>query len=176
MLLGLCESSIPGAPEYSCIHLWYGSFLALYDSARRFDWKGELEETVLHELTHHWEHRAGVDDLDRFDHAQWQNFRRRRGKRVPPGFWRDGEVLDEGRWEIDGDVFVECRTLPPWTVVAGDGKQLECAPDHGQPWAIVPGRGALFDGARGDLVVAYVPIPKPGRLRRFLHRLRGGEQ
>ena len=164
---------MPGVPEHSRIHLWYGSFLTLYDSTRSFDWKGELEETLLHELTHHWEHRAGLDDLDRFDHAQWQNFRRRRGGRVPAFFWRGGESVGPGRWEIDGDVFVECPLPAPWTVIAGDGKQVECSPEDGGAWAVLAGRGALFDGTRGDLIVAHAPPETPGRLRRWLHRLRG---
>lgn len=173
LLLGMCESPTPGAPEQSRIHLWYGSFVLTAERARRFHWRGELEETILHELTHHWEHRAGLDHLDRFDRAQWQNFQRRRGESVPWGFWRGGVIVGEGRWEIDGDLFVEMAGAPPWTPLAGDGKQVRCAPAAGRSWAVVPRRGAVFDGLRGDLVVAPAPAVRGGRIRALLNRLRG---
>lgn len=184
-LLGACEPACAAledalaaagdlrpAEKQSVLHLWYGSFVAMAERARAFNWACELEETILHELTHHWEQRAGLDGLDRFDAAQVENFRRLRGCRVLPGFWRDGEAWHDGRWHIDGDVFVEVDGPPPWTVLDGLGQQVQAVPDECSGIATLPGHGAMFDGERGDLVVAPRPRPRAGLLRRFANWLR----
>ncbi len=158
-LLGVCEPAFPelGETRQSLVHLWYGSFVAMADAAVDFDWEGELEETILHELTHHWEHRAGLDGLDRFDAAQILNFRRRRGFEVPAWFWRDGHPVGDGRWEIDGDLFVVVDGEPPWTVaVPASRAPVVCSPDPETGLAVVPEMGLPFDGVPGDLVVARV--------------------
>lgn len=153
------------------VHLWYGSFAATARDAAGFDWKGEIEETLLHELTHHWEGRAGLDGLDRFDAAQLVNFRRVRGQIVPAGFWRDGEVLGPHRWHIDGDHFVELEGPPPWTYDPDDGEgPITAAPDPGAPYATLPGRGGWLDDERGDLVLAQRPPPPVPFWRRLLRR------
>lgn len=172
-LLGMCESAFAALEEavgwvgevrpserQSLVHIWYGSFQALAERALDFRWRDELEETLLHELTHHWEGRAGLDGLDRFDAAQIVNFQRIQGLEVPHGFWRGGEVLGPGRWHIDGDVFVEVAGPPPWTVLdAPDGgpPATDLQPAAPAEYAVVAGRGLPFDGARGDLVVASAP-------------------
>ncbi len=155
----------------SLVHLWYGSFLAMTRGAERFDWRGEIEETLLHELTHHWEQRAGLDGLDRFDAAQIENFRRVRGLAVAPGFWRNGLAVAPGRWEIDGDLFVELGGPPPWTFDPDDGGgPVTIAPGPGEMFATVPERGALLDGERRDLVLAPAPAPRMPFWRRFFQR------
>jgi hypothetical protein len=45
------------------ILLYYGSFLEMLGNADVEVWKTEIEETVIHELRHHVESLAGVDDL-----------------------------------------------------------------------------------------------------------------
>lgn len=177
-LLGMCEGAFGGmvdmpiGEQQSIVHLWYGSFVAIEARAHAFDWDGELEETVLHELTHHWEGRAGLPGLDRFDAAQIVNFQRRRGLPVEAGFWRDGEPLPEGGWVIDGDVFVEVPGPPPWRVVPPDGgPPVQARPDPRDGWATIFERGLLFDGLPGDLVVAPQPPPTLWqRLRRLFRR------
>ena len=47
----------------SRLHLYYGSFAALAREDPEFDWEGEIVETILHELRHHLEDRAGIKDL-----------------------------------------------------------------------------------------------------------------
>ncbi len=47
----------------SRIHLYWGSFAAIAREETDFDWDGELIETILHELRHHLEDRAGILDL-----------------------------------------------------------------------------------------------------------------
>lgn len=91
----------------SGVHLYYGSFARLADLDPDFDWEGELRETVVHEVRHHRESTAGEDALEDFDYAADENFKRREGVPFDPLFYRSGEPLDEGGWEVDGDVFVE---------------------------------------------------------------------
>jgi len=57
----------------SRIHLYHGSFRAIAREEPEFDWDGELVETILHELRHHIEDRAGILDLrleDAWDEAE----------------------------------------------------------------------------------------------------------
>ena len=91
----------------SGVHLYFGSFAALAELDPDFDWEGELHETVVHEVRHHRESTAGEDALEDFDYAADENFKRREGLPFDPLFYRSGEPLDEGGWEVDGDVFVE---------------------------------------------------------------------
>lgn len=157
----------------SLVHVWYGSFAETAARARQFDWRGELEETILHELTHHWEHRAGLDGLDRFDAAQLINFGRLRGLAAPLYFWRDGEPDGDHAWIIDADRFVEVEGPPPWTVDPGDGgPPVTCEPDPYDGFATIPGRGAALDGAQGDLIVAP-RLPERPTLWQRVRRLFG---
>lgn len=91
----------------SGVHLYYGSFQALSELDPDFDWEAELHETVMHEVRHHRESTAGEDALEDFDYAADENFKRREGLAFDPLFYRSGEPLDEGGWEVDGDVFAE---------------------------------------------------------------------
>ncbi|MCR4419162.1 MAG: metallopeptidase family protein [Clostridia bacterium] len=50
--------------------LYYGSFVALLGRAPRGAWERELRATVRHELRHHVEALAGLDDLARED-LEW---------------------------------------------------------------------------------------------------------
>ena len=47
--------------------LYYGSFAALLGGSPRGAWEREIRRTVRHELRHHLESLAGVDDLARED-------------------------------------------------------------------------------------------------------------
>ena len=47
------------------IVLYYGSFRDLFRNDSLSVWSREIEETVLHELRHHVEALAGLDDLSR---------------------------------------------------------------------------------------------------------------
>lgn len=61
------------------IMLYYGSFVALFHDEPVEVWEEELWETMLHEVRHHVEHRAGVYDLDLEDLRQLEEFRRQAG-------------------------------------------------------------------------------------------------
>lgn len=113
---GLCEpdpvmDAIPEAPVCSRITLFHRSFQEIERLARAegepFDWEGEIEETVRHELQHHLEWRAGEDGLGDEDDVQDDNERRLTGLPFTPGFHRWGTPLGSGAWLADGDLFVE---------------------------------------------------------------------
>lgn len=183
-LMGACEAAFGALDDAldatggqspldrrSLVHLWYGSFVATARESEAFDWEGEIEETLLHELTHHWEGRAGLDGLDRFDAAQMVNFRRVRGLPVEAGFWRDGHPLGPHRWEIDGDHFVELPGPPPWTYDPEDGLgPITVERDPDADFATVPERGGWLDAFRGDLVLARRPPAPVSWWRRLFGR------
>lgn len=58
------------------IVLYYGSFRALFADSPREVWEEELWETMVHELRHHIESLAGVDDLEVEDMRELAEFRR----------------------------------------------------------------------------------------------------
>ncbi len=91
----------------SGVHLYYGSFVKLAELDEEFDWEEELWETITHEIRHHRESTAGEDDLEDTDYAEDENFKRREGQPFDPLFYRVGEEVAEGAWEVDGDLFVE---------------------------------------------------------------------
>lgn len=47
------------------IEFYYGSFVELLENESWEAWKEEIMDTVLHEIQHHLEDRAGRDDLAR---------------------------------------------------------------------------------------------------------------
>jgi hypothetical protein len=98
----------PGT-DRSRIHLYHGSFAALARRDPEFEWEGELKETILHELRHHLEDRAGILDLlheDAMDDAlaRWQA-----GEELPDGWYRAGEEMEEDVYRVGDDLFVELR-------------------------------------------------------------------
>ena len=95
------------ASTRSGVHLYHGSFRALAKLDPDFDWEEELRETVLHEVRHHRESTAGEDALEDLDWAEDENFKRRDAKAFDPSFYRAGEPVADGAWEVDGDLFVE---------------------------------------------------------------------
>lgn len=52
------------------IILYYGSFVGSLENGTREEWEEELKDTILHELRHHLELMAGVDDLAREEMAE----------------------------------------------------------------------------------------------------------
>lgn len=106
-----------GADLESRVVLYYGSFAAL---ARRggFAWRDEAWETLLHELRHHLEWRASSGALEAYDWAVEENYKRREGEPFDPSFYRSGEVVREGIYKVDDDVFIE--------QAAGGGAGRDC--------------------------------------------------
>lgn len=100
------DDGIP-QPARSEVRLFYGSFRAMAQEDEDFDWQGELWETLTHEIRHHRESAAGEDALEDYDDAADENFKRRDGLPFDPFFYRGGEPVGDGVWELDEDVFVE---------------------------------------------------------------------
>jgi hypothetical protein len=171
--LGEClTESFPsefGGPETtrSAVVLYYGSFLRLSHHDREFDWERELWETLTHELQHHLEALAAEDELEDFDYAVDENYKRLNGDPFDALFFRAGARLGRARYQVEEDVFIEIdagalpvrattiefdwegmryRVLRPVTasdvryVRVSGGPQLE----RGELWLVlVPRRGVL---------------------------------
>ncbi len=52
------------------IFIHYGSFREVLGNSSREEWEEELRETIVHELRHHVESLAGVDDLSIEEEAE----------------------------------------------------------------------------------------------------------
>jgi hypothetical protein len=94
-------------PPPSRVVLYHGSFVALARERRDFDWRAEAWETLTHELRHHLEWRARSDDLDQYDWAAEQNFRRQEGQAYDPLFYLSGERVADGVYCVDDDLFFD---------------------------------------------------------------------
>ncbi|MEW5899782.1 MAG: metallopeptidase family protein, partial [Bacillota bacterium] len=62
------------------IVIYYGSFAALFKGEPGHVWEQELRTTIFHEIQHHLETLAGVDDLGKEDARILQEFKRWAGK------------------------------------------------------------------------------------------------
>lgn len=84
-----------GGPDTirSAVVLYWGSFAALADQDRDFDWEAELWETLTHELRHHLESLASEDALEDVDYAADENFKRFEDEPFDPLFYRAGEPV-----------------------------------------------------------------------------------
>jgi len=101
-------SEYGGAGEVrSRVVLYYGSFQAVARDEEEWDWDDEIWETITHEIRHHLEHLASDDALEDRDYAADQLFAMREEESFDPFFYHSGEPLGEGRFEVEGDVFVE---------------------------------------------------------------------
>jgi hypothetical protein len=112
--LGVCTDDALSAmtdPEgmRSRLHLYHGSFAALAFRDEDFDWEAELRETILHEIRHHIEDRAGLPDLRDEDALEEALSRFLAGETLPPGWYRHGEEMEEDVWRVGDDLFVELR-------------------------------------------------------------------
>lgn len=106
--LGECIPIDTGTDEIqSHVVLYHGSFRELAAERGDFDWRQEAWETLLHELRHHLEWRAGSAELEAFDEAAEHNFARTAGRRFDPLFYQAGERVAEGVYRVDDDVFIE---------------------------------------------------------------------
>lgn len=112
-LLGECATGEWDAPFdlpdqlRSTVILHYGSFLRLSELDPEFDWDYEIWETVVHEIRHHRESAAGDDALEEVDYAEGESFARREGRPFDPFFYRLGEPVGPGAWEVDGETYLE---------------------------------------------------------------------
>ena len=152
----------------SRIVLYYGSFAALAQSQDEFDWHQEAWETLTHELRHHLEWRAQAPDLENLDWAVEHNFARQDGEPFDSSFYLSGEVLPDGTYLVEDDVFIEqiVRSAPPDLVLRWRGKAYQLAiPEATRLPCFLTVEGVM-DPPVGDLVL--VLRRKPGVRDLFL--------
>ena len=99
-------SNSPEAVQ-SRVVLYFGSFAALARNSPDFDWRTETWETLVHEIRHHVEWRAGAPDLENMDEAVEANYARLAGEPFDPAFYRVGESVTEGVFQVEDDYFIE---------------------------------------------------------------------
>jgi len=172
--LGTCEDdplSRMTDPEAlrSRVHLFHGSFVAIALRDRFFDWEAELRETILHEIRHHLEDRAGLPDLRDEDAMDEALHRHACGEDVPPGWYRLGEAMEPDVWRVGDDLFVELRLRPAdldrirgttaSLTVLGEPLEAEI-PEDVEPREMLSFEGAGLEragGGFGDLHLALGP-------------------
>lgn len=91
----------------SVVVLYYGSFRALARRNPRFDWEGELWETLTHELRHHLENLAHEEDLAGVDYAMEESFRRADGEEFDPFYYQSGLEIAPAVFQVEYDFFLE---------------------------------------------------------------------
>ncbi|MEO8448504.1 MAG: metallopeptidase family protein [Gemmatimonadota bacterium] len=111
--LGECvplpAAPVGGSPEavQSRVVLYFGSFAAVARDNPDFDWRTEAWETLVHEVRHHVEWRAGAPNLEDLDEAVEANYARLAGEPFDPVFYRSGEKVAEGVFQVEDDYFIE---------------------------------------------------------------------
>jgi hypothetical protein len=98
---------LAGTETRSKVVLYHGSFQALAEADPAFDWKGEMWETLLHELLHHREASANEAGLELFDRAVEQDYLRRSGRPFDASFYRALPRDSDGVTRIESEIFVE---------------------------------------------------------------------
>lgn len=98
-----------GGPDTirSAVVLYWGSFRRLSREDPAFDWRGELWETLTHELQHHLESLAADEALLDLDYAVDEHFKRQDGQPFDPYYYRGGEARDDGWYRVDDLWFLE---------------------------------------------------------------------
>jgi hypothetical protein len=147
----------------SRVVLYYGSFRALARDNPEFDWEGEAVDTLLHELRHHVEWRAGADDLEAYDWAVDQNGHRLEGASFDPLFYQVGERVEDGVYRVEDDVFLErnVTAVPETMELSWRGRRYRASlPTTSLP-AFVALDG-LDDPPSGDV---YLVLRRKPRLR-----------
>ena len=98
-----------GSPDTtrSWVALYHGSFRCVAGQDDHFDWDEEIWETLTHELRHHLESLADSDELGDVDYAVEENFKRRDGEPFDPWFYRAGEPVGQGLWQVEDEIFQE---------------------------------------------------------------------
>lgn len=146
----------------SRVVLYHGSFRALAELDPAFDWEAEAWETLTHELRHHVEWRARRDDLEAFDRAAEENFKRLDGEPFDPLFFLDGDAPVPGVHQVDDDWFLDhlVQRLPTEVRFVWHGRQyLAAVPDGATLPAYLLVDGVL-EPPPGDLVLVLRRRPR----------------
>ncbi len=148
----------------SRIVLYHGSFAALAHLTPGFDWREEAWETLTHELRHHLEWRAKRPDLEDLDWAVEQNFARHDGDDFDPGFFLQGEIVADGAYRVEDDVFLDriVAAAPEAVLFSWKGKEYRTVVPHGATLPAFLTVAGAAEAPPGDLVL--VLRRKPGLL------------
>jgi hypothetical protein len=161
-----------GGPDTtrSAVVLYYGSFSEIARDEEDFDWRGEIHETVMHELQHHLESLATEDALEDLDYAVDENFKRTQGDAFDPLFYRAGEMIEPGLFAVEEDVFFEVETRDaaalPFDLVVDDVNYTIMLPASGADVSYV-----YLENLPG---VSVVRVMKRGAFATVRAALRGG--
>lgn len=167
--MGECIPVETGAdPVPSRVVLYHGSFQALARDRPAFDWREEAWETLTHELRHHLEWRANSAELEAYDWAADQNFRRAEGEPFDPVFYLSGERVAEGVYRVEEDVFWDRRVKrpPPQIEVEWHGGRYRAALAEPSLPAYVALEG-LSPAPAGDAIVS---LRRGARVRDLFRR------
>lgn len=96
----------------SVVALYWGSFVRQAAEDPEFDWKGEIWETLVHEVRHHLEWLAREDQLERVDYAMDQSFLRFDGEPWDPWYWQSGDEVAPGVFRVEYDLYIEQEWTP----------------------------------------------------------------
>lgn len=145
----------------SRIVLYHGSFAALAQLQKDFDWRQEAWETLTHELRHHLEWRASAPDLEDFDWAVEHNFARQDGEPFDPIFYLSGELLGAGVYQIEEDVFIDriVRSLPDTVSFTWGGRRYDISVPEGAELPCYLHVDGVAHPPPGDLVVVLRRAP-----------------
>jgi hypothetical protein len=175
--LGECIPINVGAEHFtSRVVLYYGSFRALWHERDDFGWREEAWETLMHELRHHLEWKAGSPELEEYDWAAEQNFTRQDGQPFDPVFYRSGEEVDERVYRVDDDVFLEriVSHCPATAEFVWHGKRYQVAvPEEPLPLYLVldglepppAGEATLVFQRKARLRDLFRGVPRPSEAR-----------
>jgi hypothetical protein len=165
-----------GGPDTtrSVLVLYYGSFRRLDRLDPGFDWEYEIWETITHELRHHLESLALEDAHEDVDYAMDENFKRFQGEPFDPWFFRSGEEVAPGVFEVEQDIFIQVergRDAGPEVAFHWQGhRYLVPVPvDHGDITFLQVVEGV----ATGEAELCVVLVRRAGwmeRARRWLRR------
>lgn len=159
----------------SRVVLYHGSFQALAAEQQGFDWQKEARDTLHHEVRHHLEWRANSDQLEAYDWAAEQNFRRQEGLPFDPLFYQAGDRLDTGVFRVDDDVFLErvVRGLAPSVEVVWRGRRYHVEVPGAARMPLYLVLEGVADPPEGDLVLVLRRRP---RLRELFRRSQPAEE
>jgi hypothetical protein len=151
------HGSSPEAVQ-SRVVLYFGSFAAVARNNPDFNWRTEAWETLVHEIRHHVEWRAGAPNLEDMDEAVEANYARLAGERFDPAFYRSGEQISEGVFQVEDDYFIEATVgeIPAAVEFAWNGVKYEVNVPAGHAPPILVSVLGLDDPPEGEVVLVVL--------------------
>lgn len=142
----------------SRVVLYFGSFAAVARDNPDFNWRTEAWETLVHEIRHHVEWRAGAPNLEDMDEAVEANYARLAGERFDPAFYQAGEQISEGVFQVEDDYFIEATVgeIPAAVEFDWNGVKYQVNVPAGLTPPIFVSALGLDDPPAGEVVVVVL--------------------